>query len=210
MKNILDICNELGIEVDSEKADKLKSMVADNYKTINEYEKKVNKLEAERDSYKEKAESAEETLKGFDGVDMDGMKKEIAEWKEKAEKAEKDFQDKLYERDFTDALNEAINEVKFTSNAAKSTVMNQIKESGIKLVDGKIVGLNDVLKGIKEKDPEAFVNEEQEQADNNKAKFVDKMNQNNGSSVTKESIMAISDRAERRKAIAENMALFNQ
>lgn len=210
MKNILDICNELGIEVDSEKADKLKSMVADNYKTINEYEKKVNKLEAERDSYKEKAESAEETLKGFDGVDMDGMKKEIAEWKEKAEKAEKDFQDKLYERDFTDALNEAINEVKFTSNAAKSTVMNQIKESGIKLVDGKIVGLNDVLKGIKEKDPEAFVNEEQKQADNNKAKFTTPMNQNNGSAVTKESIMAISDRAERRKAIAENMALFNQ
>lgn len=208
MKNIIDICKELGIEVADE--EKLKSMVAENYKTINEYEKKVNKLETERDTYKQNYEEAEETLKGFDGIDAEGMRKEIAEWKEKAENAEKDFKQKLYDRDFEDALNEAVNEIKFTSNAAKSTVLNQVKESGIKLVDGKIVGLNDVLKGIKEKDPEAFVNEEQEQAEQSKAKFVDKMNNNSGSTVTKESIMAIKDRGERRKAIAENMALFNQ
>ena len=208
MKNIIDICKELGIEVADE--EKLKSMVAENYKTINEYEKKVNKLETERDTYKQNYEDAEETLKGFDGIDAEGMRKEIAEWKEKAENAEKDFKQKLYDRDFEDALNEAVNEIKFTSNAAKSTVMNQLKESGIKLIDGKIVGLNDVLKGIKEKDPEAFVNEKQEQAEQSKAKFVDKMNNNGGSTVTKESIMAIKDRGERRKAIAENMALFNQ
>ena len=49
--------------------------------------------------------------------------------------------------------------------------MADIKEAGLKLKDGKILGLNDLINQMKEKDASAFVDEAQEQAQQNKAVF---------------------------------------
>ena len=49
--------------------------------------------------------------------------------------------------------------------------MAEIKESGLKLKDGKILGLNDLLGQIKERDASAFVDEEQEKAKQKAARF---------------------------------------
>lgn len=93
--------------------------MAENYITKAEHEKKLGKVETDRDTWKEKAETAETTLKGFEGVDLDTMQKELSDWKKKAEDAEKDAQAKLYERDFADALKTEFEGIKFSSEAAK-------------------------------------------------------------------------------------------
>ena len=127
-----------------------------NGKDVKAEQKKTEKAEEERDSWKERAETAEKTLKDFDGVDVDGLNQQIKEWKEKAEQAEKDYAQKIYDRDFADALNVEMENYKFTSDAAKRAIMAEVKEAGLKLKDGKILGLTDLITQIKEKDASAF------------------------------------------------------
>lgn len=167
MQNIEAILKQFGLEIPKEQAEEFRKTFHENYKTVKDYEK----LETDRDKWKGQAETAEETLKKFDGVNLETMKTELNTWKQKAETAEKDYEHKIYERDFSDALKTELESVKFSSEAAKKAVMAEIKESGLKLKDGKILGLSDLIGQIKERDASAFVDEEKEKAKKNMAKF---------------------------------------
>ena len=213
MQNIEAILAELGIEVPSDKKGDLTKKVSENYVTKAEHEKKIGKAETERDNWKSKAETAEETLKKFDGVDLETMQTELNNWKQKAETAAKDYEQKIYERDFSDALKTELESVKFSSDAAKRAVTAEIKESGLKLKDGKILGLSDLIGQIKERDASAFVDEKQEQARQQAARFtVPGTGKSTGGSgtTTKKDIMSIKDPTERQAAIAENLGLFGK
>lgn len=145
---------------------------------MKEYGKDVKKLQrdnetltADRDNWKSKAETAEETLKGFDGIDPEQIQKDLKEWQKKAEDAEKDYKEKLYERDFADALGKEFETIKFSSEAAKKQIMNDVKAAGLKLHDGKILGLNDLIAQMKESDASAFVDENAAKAKAGAARF---------------------------------------
>lgn len=139
-------------------------------KDVSKLQKENEKLTADRDKEKERADTAEETLKKFEGVDIKTMQAELAAWQQKAKDAEKDYADKLAQRDFEDALKEEISGYKFTSEAAKKAIMAEIREAGLKVKDGKIFGLSDLLAQMKEKDASAFVDEKQEQLEAGRAK----------------------------------------
>lgn len=207
MQNIEAILKQFGLEIPKEQAEEFRRTFHENYKTVKDYEK----LETDRDKWKGQAETAEETLKKFDGVDLETMQAELADWKKKAEDAEKDYSAKIYERDFSDALKTELESVKFSSDAAKRAVMAEIKESGLKLKDGKILGLNDLISQMKEKDASAFIDEEQQKAQQNAARFTQPFQrQNQGGGMTKDQIMGIKDASERQAAIAANMHLFGK
>lgn len=210
MQNMIEICKEFGLEVPADKQADFNKKVAENYLTKAEHEKKIGKVETDRDNWKTKAETAEETLKSFEGIDPAQIQTEIATWKKKAEDAESNAQKQIYERDFSDALKAELEGYKFSSEAAKRDVMSQIKAAELKLRDGKILGLSDLIAQIKEKDASAFVDEKQQQANQNRARFTTASNNNPGSGpMTKESIMAIKDPSERQARIAENIDLFS-
>ena len=213
MQNIIEICKEFGLEIPADKQNEFTKKVAENYLTKAEHEKKIGKLETDRDTWKEKAETAENTLKGFEGVDLETMKRDLADWQKKAEEAEKNAQAQIYERDFSDALKTELESVKFSSEAAKRDVMSQIKAAELKLKDGKILGLSDLIEQIKKDDASAFVDEAQQQNEANRARFTQPAKPGSGAkfgSMTKDEIMAIKDRGERRAAIAQHMDLFEQ
>lgn len=180
-------------------------------KDVSKLQKENEKLTADRDKEKERADTAEETLKKFDGVDVETMQAELATWQQKAKDAEKDYADKLAQRDFEDALKEEISGYKFTSEAAKKAIMAEIREAGLKVKDGKILGLSDLLAQMKEKDASAFVDEKQEQLEAGRAKpFTGPLNPNVGGAkkMTREEIFGIKDTTARRQAIAENLSEF--
>ncbi len=183
-------------------------VMAENGKDLKKLQKENDNLSADRDTWKEKAEAAETTLKGFEGVDLETMQREISDWKQKATEAEKNAQAQLYERDFSDALKTEFEGIKFSSEAAKRAIMAEVKEAGLKLKDGKILGLNDLLSQMKEKDASAFVDDAQQQAQQNMARFTAPKKTNSSGTMSKDEIMAIKDRGERRTAIAQNMHLF--
>lgn len=209
MQNIIEILKSNGIEVPEDKVATINKAVSENYKTVSEFEKKVSKLEAENESLKDRAETAEETLKGFEGKDFDTITKERDEWKKKAEDAEKEYSAKEAEREKQELLKEAFAEIEFTSTAAKNAIMAQISES-VSVKNGKLIGFNDLLEDAKKNDASAFVNKEQQILEQNKAKFTTLMNNKGGKvgTMTKDEIMAIKDRGERREAMLANKELF--
>jgi hypothetical protein len=88
-------------------------------------------------------------------------------------------------------------------------IMADIKEAGLKLKDGKILGLNDLIEQMKQSDASAFVDESQQQAQQNQARFTTRVGQQQTpGSMTKKDIEAIKDPSERQAAIAQNIQLF--
>lgn len=205
MKNIIDILKELGIEIPEDKVEALNKQVAENYKTAAEFDKKTGKLNTELEAVRSQLQTAEDTLKSFEGVDVNTMRSQLAEWQKKAQDAEKDFADKLAARDFDDALKAQMEGIKFSSLAARQSVTEQIRGMGLKLHNGAILGFDDAIKAITDKDPDAFVDEQ-----NPPARFTAPMGkQPSGKQYsTVDEILAIKDSKERQDAIEAHPHLF--
>lgn len=211
MQKLIETLKSFGIEIPEDKQSDVKKVLSEHYKNAAEYSKAISKLETDRDTWKEKAETAETTLKGFEGVDLETMQKELSDWKQKAADAEKNAQEQLYERDFSDALKAEFEGIKFSSEAAKRAIMAEVKEAGLKLKDGKILGLNDLVGQMKEKDASAFIDDAQQQAQQNMARFTTPVGkQNTPGTMTRKDIEAIKDPSERQSAIASNLHLFGK
>ena len=84
----------------------------------------------------------------------------------------------------------------------KKAIMAQIAE-GVSVKNGKLIGFNDLLEDAKKNDASAFVDKEQQNLEQNKAKFTTSMSNKGGKvgTMTKDEIMAIKDRGERRDAM---------
>ena len=207
MQNIESILKEFGLEIPADQAAAFQAKFRDNYKTV----KEVEKIEGARDDWKKRAEAAEGVLDKLPkDVDPATLPQLLKDAQEGVENARKDYEQKLAERDFDDALKTALEEIKFTSEAAKRDVAGQVKAAGLKLVNGKIMGLGDLIGQIREKDASAFVDEKQQELEKGKAQFTKPTGGGGkgGEPMTREQIMAITDRAARRRAIAENITIF--
>lgn len=204
--NIIEKLKQFKVEVTPE----MEKAFAGEFLSELEVDKKISKFKTENETLKQRAETAEETLKGFEGIDPTKIQGELEEWKKKAEEAEISAKKQIYDRDFADALRTELESVKFTSEAAKRDVMSQITAAELKLRDGKILGLSDLIAQIRKSDASAFVDEQQAQLEQGKARFTTPMNNQSGgvTNLTKKDIMAIKDPVERQQKIAENMSLF--
>ena len=202
MKNIIDICKDFGIEIPAENhADFLKA-VSGEYKTIAEHGKVLDKLSAAT----KRAETAEEALKGFEGIDPAKINDQLAEANKKVKEVQEAAQKQIEERDFNDALKGELDGLKFSSGAARKSVEAEIRAAGLKIKNGKILGLSDLIDQIKKEDTSAFVDEK-----NPPARFDDPGNKGNpAGTATMKEIMAIKDPVERQKKIGQNLALFGK
>jgi len=194
MKDILEILKSYGLEVPSDKAEAFKKEFVENYKAVAELEKKTTKiaaLEEDKKALEEQLKTANETIAGFEGADVEGLKQQIVDYNQKLKDTEEQHKREIEQRDFKDALTEAMKEVEFTSEYARKSVMAEIEGAGLKLIDGKIIGLNDLLETIKEKDKAAFVDKEQEQLEQGKAKFTTPINIKEGTKLSTSELMKL-------------------
>lgn len=144
--------------------------------------KDVKREKDKADGYKSQLEAANESLKAFDGVDVAELTKERDEWKEKFSTAKTEYDEKLKAIDFDKALDNAVKDLKFTSNSAKKAFVQDIKDKKLEVKDGKLSGFDDFLKMYRESDSGAFVDEKQQNLENNKARFTVPINNNSGGS----------------------------
>ena len=175
MVNVVRELEKLGLELTDETKESIKKSLGEDLYSKQELDKKVSKVEDELNEWKRKAETAEETLKGFDGKDLETITKERDEWKEKAENAKKDYDAKIAAREKDDLLKEAFESVKFSSESAKRAIMRDIAES-VSVKDGKLIGFNDLLDYAKKNDASAFVDEEKEKQQEEQAENIDTAN----------------------------------
>lgn len=104
MKNIETILSEAGLTVTDEQKTAINKAVAENYKTVADYDKQKDKLTAAE----EKVKSTEEALKAFDGVDLEATKKQIADLQADLKKKDDEYQAQIADRDFSEILKESI------------------------------------------------------------------------------------------------------
>ena len=107
MKNIIEICKDFGIEIPADKHAEFNKAVAENYKTVAEHEKKVNRLADDLSAEKKRADDAVETLKGFEGKDFDAITRERDEWKRKHDENQQKYQHEQEEREYNADLEAA-------------------------------------------------------------------------------------------------------
>ena len=197
--NIIEKLKQFNVEVTPE----MEKAFAGDFLSELEVNKKLSKAENDRDSWKQRAEAAEETLKGFEGKDFDTITRERDEWKKKAEDAEKEYSAKEAEREKTELLKEAFTEIEFTSESAKKAIMAQIAE-GVSVKNGKLIGFNDLLEDAKKNDASAFVSKKDDGI-----KITSGAGGNGGltgSVLTRKEIDYIKDTRDRQRAIAESLA----
>lgn len=102
------------------------------------------------------------------------------------------------ERDI--ALERAMEDVPFSSQAAREAVTELVRQARLPMEDGVPAGLEELLADIRERDPGAFLPEREPVI------FTAPLGE--AEAPTREQIISIPDRARRRAAIAENMRLF--
>lgn len=203
MKNIVTILKELGFDVPEDREQEITKAVAGSYVTTAEHEKKIARIESERDSYKDQLADAQNTIKKFDGIDPAKYQEELNGYKKRSEDAEKNYKAEIAKRDKNDLIDKALAEIKFSSKYAKQSIMDRLKaDEDLRVKDGKLIGMNDIIASYRESDPDAF------SGDNEPAKFTKPEQTKGEKPVTKESIMAIKSTNERRKAMAEHFDLF--
>ena len=202
--NIIEKLKSFKVEVTPE----MEKAFAGDFLSELEVQKKLGKTEEDRDAWKKRAETAEETLKGFEGKDFDGITKDRDEWKQKFETLEEEQNKAKQAAELEDAINEHVNGLNFKDEYRKRAYIEDLKKEGYQVKDGKLIGASDFQKKY---DADAFVDEKQQKLEERKAKFTDKSrSKTDGSELTKDQIMAVTDRAERRKLISENMDLFSK
>lgn len=182
MKNIETILSELGVELTDEQKQGIKKAVAENYKTIAEVEKKDTALAEVQKQYEE----AKAALEGFNGVDVEDLKKQIAEATQKIQDNEENYKKTLAARDYHDAIRASIagSGIKFTSKSAEKAFTQELESKGYQCDNGKIIGFDDFVAEYKENDAGAIVNEEQQTQENSKATFTTPMNNDANTTAT--------------------------
>ena len=95
--------------------EQIKGVFAENGKDIKAEQKKakaeLEKVTSERDTYKKDLDSAKETLKGFDGVNVEELKGNVANLTKQLEDKQKEYESNIAQRDFTDKLSNKIKEL---------------------------------------------------------------------------------------------------
>lgn len=128
-------------------------------KDITKLQGTVTALTDERDELKTQLGEANTQIEGFKKLDVDGIKAAADDWKTKYEQAQADFDAKVADRDYSDAVNTAVAGVKFTSVLAKNAFVGLLKEKQLKVDGGKLIGFDDILKQAQTDDPSAFASD---------------------------------------------------
>ena len=146
MKNIHTILSEIGISIPDDKKAEFDKAVAENYKTSAEFEKKVNRLTDDLNAATKRADTAEETLKGFEGKDFDAITRERDEWKRKHDENEAAYKKANEEREFNEMLTAAIADAKGKNAKAITALLDMEKLQASKNQQADIKAALDALR----------------------------------------------------------------
>jgi hypothetical protein len=201
MKNIHTILSELGVSVPEDKKTEFDKAVAENYKTVAEYEKKVNRLTEDLNAEKKRADDAANTLKGFEGKDFDAITKERDEWKKKHDDAIAEHKRQQEEREFDSVLESAITEAKGKNPKAIKALLDL---EGLRSSRNQEKDVKTALDSLRTESSYLF------EDNGGKPNFTDPKGSggSGGKPMTREEIMSIPDRAERRATMAKYQHLF--
>lgn len=96
MTGIKDILKQFGLTVPEDKAKDFDKLFQENYKSVNE----VSKIELARDNYKEQLQTAQNSLKEFEGVDVKELNGKITKLTGDMATLDKTYKEKIADMEF--------------------------------------------------------------------------------------------------------------
>lgn len=120
MKNFEQILADNGVELTEEQKTAISKEVAENYKTVADWQKQHDKVE----NLTEQLNTAKETLKQYEGVDVAAKDKMIADLQEDLAKKDAEHQAQIADRDFNDNVKTAIAKFKGKNEKAIKALLN--------------------------------------------------------------------------------------
>lgn len=196
MKNIIEICKDFGIEIPADKHAEFNKVVAENYKTVAEHEKKVNRLTDDLNA-------AKEALKGFEGIDPKDLQQKLEEANRKMQEMEDNHRKEAEEREFNSILETAITDAKGKNAKAIMALLDMDK---LRSSRNQEKDIKTALDSLRTESGYLF-------DDNGGTPTFTAPNGNNGGGgkpITKNDIMKIKDPVERQRMIGQNINLFRK
>ena len=137
-------------------------IMAENGLDINREKIKAENFKTELEETKTLLATANDTIKSYKDMDIEGIKASADEWKTKYETDTEELNKKIASINYDYAVKEYMNGFKFIDDDVKETVINKFKAKEFKLEDGKFLGADDFMKDYKEAHKSLFVDEEEE------------------------------------------------
>lgn len=116
-------------------------------------------LTLERDALRKQLNENEKEIQSYKEMDIDGVKAAASSWEEKHKTDTEALNQQIAALKYEHAVAGAVQDVKFSSESARKAFVSDLTAKGLPLEDGKLMGLADFVKGYKESDPGAFVDE---------------------------------------------------
>lgn len=145
-------------------------------------DKEITALTNERDGFKSQLDTANETLKKFEGIDPEQIQAELQTYKTRAEETERKFARELTQRDQRDWLTAKLDEYGVKSPLARKQITAEImsEKDGLKWKPaeggkpGTFYGFDDYMKAAKEEDSTLYLTAEEKAAAQKAAQLKEK------------------------------------
>ena len=164
MKKLVDI---VGKEVYEELSDDIKKEYAEKELIINDGtyipKAKFDSLNETKKDLENQLKETNDKVQELSKVDTEELKQQIEDLQKKYEEDTKALNSKYEAREYDIKLNDYAKDLKFSSNSARKSFMNDLKEKELKFEDDKLVGFDDFVNSYKESDPSAFIEEKKEE-----------------------------------------------
>lgn len=128
--------------------------------------KKFDDLNNDKKDLQKQLEDVNAKVQELSSVDAEKLSKEIEDLKNKYETDTKALNDKWNKREREYIINDLTRDLKFSSNSAKKTFINDLIEKDLKIENGKMLGFDDYLNEYRENDADAFIPEKKDEGQN--------------------------------------------
>lgn len=128
--------------------------------------KKFDDLNNDKKDLQAQLEEVNKKLQTMSSDDAENIKKELEDLKAKYDTDTKALNDKWNAREKEYLINDLTRDLKFSSNSAKKTFINDLMAKDLKIENGKMLGYDDFLNEYRENDADAFVPEKKNEGQN--------------------------------------------
>lgn len=119
------------------------------------------RLQTECNGYKTQLKEANDTIKSYKDMDIDGIKQSAADWETKYNAETKKLADQLADQERNFAAERFLDNQKIKSPLSRKAIMQDFLAQKLELKDGKFVGADEYMKRVREQYPDEFEKEGQ-------------------------------------------------
>lgn len=124
---------------------------------------KYSHMQTESEGYKKQLEEANSLIKSYKDVkdkDIEGLKQSAKDWETKYDTDTKALQEKLAAQEKTFAAERYLDGQKIKSPLSRKTILNEFLAQNLEFKDGKFIGADEYMKGVREQYPDEFQTDE--------------------------------------------------